>query len=241
MGMVLLAGGAARAESPQDSAAVPQGLPPPLPPGELAPYEKPPGFQLKPTGDGGYSYSGDSFRARIAADGTVTFLRPVPFGWDGPEPHVIGRDPLVSPDLANDQAARNLNLVGIPEYNPLARFDATDEYMRLVGHQDPARAEKARFLAATSELRANMAQTAQSERSRQALMDLPTRLDTLWRDPRFTPLQRRQLLRAWWDELGDGADADQARAIIRGFARVHLTPEEAAEYDRPGPAPTASP
>src|SRR5262249_4821304 len=108
-----------------------------------------------------------------------------------------------------------------------------------VGHQDPARAEKARFLAATSDLRAKMAETAQTERSRQALADLPTRLDTLWRDPGFTPLQRRQLLRAWWDELGDGADAHQARDIIRGFARVHLSPEEAAEYDAAGP--TASP
>jgi hypothetical protein len=77
----------------------------------------------------------------------------------------------------------------------------------------------------------DMAHTAHADRARAALMDLPRQLDELWRDPRFTPSERRRLLRAMWDDLGDDADAMRARDIIRAFARVHLSAEEAAAFN----------
>jgi len=184
-------------------------------------------FGFRRTDDGGLRYDGAQFTARIAHDGTVTFSRPWPFIAAGPEPHLIGRDPAVSSNAENTYEAGDVIGEQFVASMPGVRFDVTDEIMRLDG-QDPARAEKASFLEATAGLRVTLASTAHDENERAAITALPARLNGLWHDDRYPPPEKARLLRAMWDELADGPDGDQARAVIRGFARTHLPPDEAA-------------
>jgi hypothetical protein len=65
---------------------------------------------------------------------------------------------------------------------------------------------------------------------RAALAELPARLDELWRDDRLTAAERRHLLHAIRDELGNGTNNSEARAIVRDFARGHLPLKEAATF-----------
>jgi len=185
-------------------------------------------FGLRPTADGGLRYDGAQFTARIAHDGTVSFSRPWPFISAGPEPRFIGRDPMFGPE--DTQEAGDVISEQFTPSMPGVRFDVTDEIMRLDG-QDPARAEKANFLEATSGLRMTLASAAHEENERAAITELPARLDGLLRDDRYPPPEKARLLRAMWDELADGQDGDQARAVIRAFARAHLPPADAAYYE----------
>jgi hypothetical protein len=188
-----------------------------------------PRFFLHPTRDGGYTYDGPTFGARISPDGRVTFHdRHFQLSPDGPDPSTVGID-AVTP-----QVPISGDIPVAIESRPGVRFDVTDEYMRLMG-QDPARDEKMTFLAATFDIRMNMAMQVRSAQQRAALAELPDRLAGLWRDPRLTPIERLHLLRAMWDDLAPGPDADPARAVIRTFAQQHLPAQDAAAFS-PNPA-----
>jgi hypothetical protein len=172
-------------------------------------------YPLGATPDGGYLYQGPSFDARIARDGGVTFSSAgAPFV-RLPDTRAPGRDPTMGGDPA---AAGG---------GPTLRFDVTDAYLRRL-RKDPARDAKAAFLSGTFDLRMNMALAAKDNLRRAALARLHARLDELWSDPGLTASQRRKILQATWEGLG--RDDDAARAIVRDFARRHLSPARAAAF-----------
>jgi hypothetical protein len=200
----------------------------PPPPGAVL---SPPGdstltrYALLPTPDGGYSYQGPTFKAHIAVDGTVAFSNGVLTVARDPENRALApsgdpitaQDPVTSPEPVT---------VG---GGPSLHFDATHEYLRRFG-KDPARDAKAAFLTGTFDLRMKMALESRRELRQAALADLPARLDELWADPRLTPSERRQLLRAMRDGIASGPGGAPARAVLRDFARRHLPAKEAATY-----------
>jgi hypothetical protein len=100
-------------------------------------------------------------------------------------------------------------------------FDLTDEIMRGLG-QDPYRVEKARFLAATFELRMQLAVEAQKSAVAAALDQRPAIIEALWLDDRYTARERRRILFELWRESDQGADGARARALIEAFVRKRL-------------------
>jgi hypothetical protein len=115
--------------------------------------------------------------------------------------------------------------------------DLTDIYMRH-HHQDPYRRAKARFLAATQDLRAKMAARAHAAYVRTSLGELPARLAALWDDPERVPVEKRLIFWLLWSEATEGDAAAAARATIERFIRERLplgspdgyTDEELARY-----------
>jgi len=101
------------------------------------------------------------------------------------------------------------------------RFDLTDAYMRWLG-EDPYRHDKARFLAATFELRVRMVARYQAAQVRASLADLPARLEALWADPSSPPVERRHLLWSLWMEMSDLPEGVAARGIIESFIQRRL-------------------
>jgi hypothetical protein len=194
-------------------------------------------FTLQKQRDGSYVYRGSAFDARIATDGAVKFsdhgaVRLIP-DYSGPErakAPMPGRDPTTTGDVSGSvpDVRPNNNLVMV-EARPGVRFDVTDEYMHALG-KDPARPQKTAFLAATFDLRSNLALESRRHATRMALEDLPARLDSIWRDPQLTPAERLHVLQALWSELGQGPDADAARVVIQRFANQHLPASEAAAF-----------
>jgi len=170
--------------------------------------------------DGGYLYREPSFTAHVMADGTVRFSSSgLSVAGDGEDrARVIDdHDPVTSSEPVTVGGGPGLH------------FDATDEYLRRLG-RDPARDAKAAFLTGTFDLRMKMALDARRGLRRAALAELPARLDELWRDDRLTAAERRHLLHAIRDELGNGTNNSEARAIVRDFARRHLPLKEAATF-----------
>jgi hypothetical protein len=100
-------------------------------------------------------------------------------------------------------------------------FDITDELLRLHG-EDPYGQEKARFLAATSSWRLELARRDASFRRQSALIELPRRLDRLWADARFSPGERRRLLFYLWLEMDGSPDGVRGAAAIEEFIRANL-------------------
>ncbi|HET6148979.1 MAG TPA: hypothetical protein VFH68_15685 [Polyangia bacterium] len=98
-----------------------------------------------------------------------------------------------------------------------ARFDLTDELMRFAG-QDPYRYGKARFLAATHEMRVRMAARAHAEDLSRSRADLPALLRSIACDDRLRPGERRAIIEALRAELDLATPASHAPAEeIRRF------------------------
>jgi hypothetical protein len=177
-------------------------------------------YHLRPAPNGGYLYQGPAFNAHILVDGTVEFSS---------RDLSITRDPEDRGHVSDDQdpvtSTERVSVGG----GPAVHFDATNEYLRRLG-KDPARDAKAAFLTGTFDLRMKMAFDVRSNVRRAALAELPNRLNELWRDPRLTASERRHLLRAIWDEIGNGPNNARARAVVRDFARRHLPPKDAATF-----------
>jgi hypothetical protein len=195
-------------------------------------------FTLQKQRDGSYLYRGSAFDARIATDGAVRFSDHGPIrliqdpGPDRAKAPMPGRDPITTTDISESvPSVRPTNDIVVVEERPGVHFDLTDEYLHSLG-KDPARPQKTAFLAATFDLRTNLALESRRHATRMALDDLPARLDNIWRDPRLTPAERLHVLQALWSELGEGPDADAARATIQRFAREHLTASEAAGFQK---------
>ena len=121
-------------------------------------------------------------------------------------------------------------------------MDLTDEIMRALG-QDPYRAEKARFLAATFEVRMKLAVAAHREDMRKSLDRLPDALAELWGDSRYTARERRRVLFELWRETDDIPEGVRAANTIERFIQRQLpcgspdayTPAELQAYQRNEP------
>jgi len=96
------------------------------------------------------------------------------------------------------------------------------EYWLLgIPQPDPAREEKARFLAATAPLRDRMAGKAKQERLKAALFDLPSLLDAIWAEPQ-PAAERRKLLHELWKELAEVPGNEFGCASVTGFIKRRL-------------------
>jgi len=96
-------------------------------------------------------------------------------------------------------------------------FDLTDELMRFAG-QDPYRYAKARFLAATRELRIRMASRAHADDLRASESELPARLAEIACDGRLSTFEKRAIIEGLRAELDTStADGRATDARIGGF------------------------
>jgi hypothetical protein len=209
---------------------------PPAPAGRMPPHEaqartEMQRLHLKPEEDGSYSYRGPVFDARIAKDGSVTFApRPIQLLRET-DPHVVGIDTVTPQDpLSGDPPPAIVSSPGL-------RFDITSEYLRALD-KDPERVQKAEFLAATFNVRMEMAAREQHAQKEKILADLPARLQQMWSDPRYSAAERRHLLLALWDDLAEGPDGDAARGIILAFAVHRLPPDDIAHMRATAPPPS---
>jgi len=101
-------------------------------------------------------------------------------------------------------------------------FDLTDELIRLSG-QDPYRRDKARFLAATRELRGGLSARAVAADVRRASTALTERLRSISCDERRSVAERRAFVEALRREMdGDTDDARAAVETITRFVREHF-------------------
>ncbi len=107
----------------------------------------------------------------------------------------------------------------------IGRADITDEIMRMNG-QDPYRYQKAKFLVATSDVRAHMGAKTHAENIRDAITELPARLVSIACDERLSPRDRRAMLEALRDELDTGTPAGR---LATGRIETFL----AARFGRP--------
>jgi hypothetical protein len=108
-------------------------------------------------------------------------------------------------------------------------FDLTDELMRALG-QDPYSFEKARFLSATFEFRIKLAMETRKVDMKRAIESLPSKLDELWGDERYSALERRRILYELWYETDKSPDGERAATIIRDFVRRRLPCAERDGY-----------
>jgi hypothetical protein len=126
----------------------------------------------------------------------------------------LPRDPCYFVPAGNGLAAVGASGLG----------DLTDAYMRWI-HQDPYRRAKARFLAATQDLRVKLGARRHEADLRASLAALPRVLETLWADPTRAPVEKRQLIFQLWNEALDPERPEPgaaARATIERFVREHL-------------------
>jgi hypothetical protein len=222
------------------------------------PTDTPQEYQLRRVGDG-YVYEEQTFEAKIARDGVVSFHdqksklttlgfllgpRPNPAGTPTLQGLLFGRKrrppavhqtPLpgspadrlepsvVCPDQASSSCAARYEYLSktIIVLGAKGTMDITDAILRALG-QDPYRVQKARFLAATFEVRMKLAAAAQKEYVFTSLDRLPAALADLWRDARYSLRERRQILFELWCEADRPPEGSQARIIIEAFIRRAL-------------------
>lgn len=102
------------------------------------------------------------------------------------------------------------------------RFDITDEVMRFSG-QDPYRYRKAKFLAATRELRIERAAKHHASNVRRAMAELPAMLQAIACDGSRSRGERHAILEALRAELDEGTpEALAAAQTIDDFLAVGL-------------------
>jgi hypothetical protein len=127
----------------------------------------------------------------------------------------------VGPETWSDRGGQQLYRAYLPAVVLEGEADLTDEYCRRMG-DDPLRREKARFLAATFELRVGLAAKSQVRDLRRALHELPDRLERIWGDPSQPAVQRRRVLCALWGELSGDEQGAPAARLIASFVRRRL-------------------
>jgi hypothetical protein len=113
--------------------------------------------------------------------------------------------------------------------SPMKPVRTTDELIRFAG-QDPYRYAKARFLAATRELRVRLAARAHADDLRDSAAELPRRLQSIRCDDRLSLADRRAILLGLRSELE--ATSPEGRTAA---ARI-----DGALDDLDGPGGTAS-
>ena len=108
------------------------------------------------------------------------------------------------------------------------QFDLTELVQTEIVGDDVHVYEERRFLEATREARAEMAERACAARLRDALRELPGRLERIYTDPSKSTIARRRTLFIAWDECDDGEGgegaqyAEMARATIVAFIAARL-------------------
>jgi|GEM_PF-5556711 len=101
-------------------------------------------------------------------------------------------------------------------------LDATDEVIRMVG-EDPARYEKARFLAATAPFRIELAERTRKRELREAIEQLPHLLNRIWRTPNLTRTERLKIVAALRVEVDVTIPGGKAAlAKIDDFMKKHV-------------------
>lgn len=100
-------------------------------------------------------------------------------------------------------------------------MDLNDESARTLD-EDPYRAEKARFLAATFEVRMKLAVAAWRDDVRKSVVDLPDALTNLWRDLRYSARERRRILFELWRETDNTPEGVRAATEIELFIQREL-------------------
>jgi hypothetical protein len=220
-------------------------------------------YLMMPTAGGGYVFDDFRFSARVAPDGHVTFKdKHIRFevrvfgvlaekyrraGDTRPSlvqaiEQVIRNDPdrPISPMLEVCQQRVDMLLPGLAPciltLTPVAvigSFDLTDELMNMTG-QGWYKYEKAKFLSATFEFRVQLAARRHAKLLREAIADLPDRLDSLWRDATFTPREKRRIMCLLWAEV-NVADGDSSKAadVMVSWIRRRLPVGTAAAYSAP--------
>jgi hypothetical protein len=176
--------------------------------------------EMVPNGHGTYVHDRQTFRIDIARDGSVRIRDKPNFRADIGLPCIR----CVTEDFEkwkrDPYSGHVVNLMGLL---PVLRggFDLTDWLERTVGN-DPYSYEKARFMEATRERRAEMSATARRERMRDALAKLPDFLAAVWAHEPWSERERRYILFKLWDECDDSNDGAQARATINAFVRKQV-------------------
>ncbi len=106
---------------------------------------------------------------------------------------------------------------GIAVATATGPLDLGEELMRALG-DDPAKLEKARFLASTSALRLRLAERTRKAELRRALDELPALLNRIWRTPSMTRAERLTAIEALASEISDDLPgAETARTRINEF------------------------
>jgi hypothetical protein len=258
---VLLAADAGAPSGRPDGGARPSFLPAPA--GAAA---APSVYRLVKREDGAYSFDSGPFEAVIDRVGAVTFHdhhgvaslllplpQPLPEGTptlEGSVRDLLGRKraatgpsrPKVPPGGALLEVCERRRECPDPAVVVSAlggTFDLTDEILRLLG-EDPYRYQKARFLAATSTFRLELARKQRARRVRDLVKDLDADLAQVWADARFVPGERRRLLFHRWLEMDASPEGRKAAAVTEAFIRRTLpagskdafTPAELQALDR---------
>jgi hypothetical protein len=220
-------------------------------------------YLMTPTAGGGYVFDDYRFVARVAPDGHVTFkdkhfrIETRVFdvlsekyrraGDHRPSlvqaiEQVLRNDPHrpISPMVEVCQQRVDMLLPGLAPciltLTPIhirGSFALTDELLNLTGN-GWYKYEKAKFLSATFDFRVGLAAQRHLKLLREAIADLPDRLDSLWRDAAFTPREKRRIMCLLWAEVnvGDG-DSRKAADVIVSWIRRRLPAGTAAAYSAP--------
>ena len=152
----------------------------------------------RPTKDGGWRYDDSTFAAKVGPDGTVTF---------------------------DERGHESVDLLPDSDVGGW-RIDVNDWILSAAG-DDPYSYEKRRFIEATREERLAMARAACGARLSASLVELPERLDKVWRSAR--PIEeKRQILFDLWDDCAEEGTpevmryGELARLTILDFIQKHL-------------------
>lgn len=136
-------------------------------------------------------------------------------------------DPAFTAKVARDGTVEFEDRGYDGETGPLTfEFDVNDWMMGAAG-DDPYSHEKRQFLEATREERLAMARVACGERLSRSLVNLPARLEQIWRSGQ-PPADKRRVLFDLWDECAESGSPELkrygqlARATILHFIETHL-------------------
>ncbi|MCB9611208.1 MAG: hypothetical protein H6722_02005 [Sandaracinus sp.] len=159
-------------------------------PGHLS--ERPPP-ELHPTRDGGYTWRGTGFTARIEPDGSVRFEDLPPIRFDGP---------------GGPEGSLGVGF----------RFDLTEGAERRHGN-DPYYADRTWFLRQTEEVRDRLARRHAEEQDRRQRMRLRGRLEALVDDTSRPLDARHRAVFAMWDDFEEDEVGRRARRALLEFVR----------------------
>ena len=167
-------------------------------------------YRLQQHKDGHYVVETESFVARIAEDGSVSF-RDVP--------RLPG--PLTAPIVAASQIVGAATTGGWKATRKVAEAVATNPTLTVSEEdvrKDTHHAHKMTFLAETAPFREGLRRT----RDRAALVGWGRRVNAIAGDRRVPAEQRRQTLFQLWLECEDSEAGDRARQAIEAAVRQHL-------------------
>ena len=154
-----------------------------------------PAPQLRETGDGGYTYSGHLFVARISPSGEVSFDDEPNFGFGG---------------LGGPSGTLGVGFT----------FDISAAAERAAGN-DPNSAERRWFMEETRSVRERLAGQDRARTQGRGLVRLRRQLHAIWDSDR-PAVSRREAIFRLWDSCEEDEVGAEARAAIVEFIQEHL-------------------